>query len=133
MGSRSARGALVLVLVLAAVAVYAVSEHRLVDGAAYLAVVLGAAVAAWVVGFGAIPVFCTAACLRARSLTPDLSSAVNNAASNVGIGLGAAVGGAVLAGAGLPSVIVLAAAAFAVAAILVLALRSAFPVRVAQG
>jgi predicted MFS family arabinose efflux permease len=85
-----------------------------------------------VVGFGAIPVFCTAACLRARSLTPDLSSAVNNAASNVGIGLGAAIGGAVLAASGLPTLVVVAAAAFALAAVLVLLLRSGFPTRVAQ-
>jgi predicted MFS family arabinose efflux permease len=90
------------------------------------------AVAAWVVGFGAIPVFCTAACLRARSLTPDLSSAVNNAASNVGIGLGAAIGGAVLAASGLPTLVVVAAAAFALAAVLVLLLRSGFPTRVAR-
>ncbi|WP_375389397.1 MFS transporter [uncultured Amnibacterium sp.] len=91
------------------------------------------AVAAWVVGFGAIPVFCTAACLRARALTPDLSAAVNNSASNAGIGLGAAVGGAVLAGAGLPSVVALAAVAFAVAALLAIMLRDAFPARVAHG
>lgn len=90
------------------------------------------AVAAWVVGFGAIPVFCTAACLRARSLSPDLSAAVNNSASNVGIGLGAAVGGAVFAAAGLPTLIVVAAAAFALAAVLVLLLRGGFPTRVAH-
>lgn len=87
------------------------------------------ATTAWVVGFGAIPVFCTAACLRAHALSSDLSAAVNNAASNAGIGLGAAVGGAVFAAAGIPAVIVLAAGAFLVAALLVLALRGAFPVR----
>ena len=87
------------------------------------------AVSAWLVGFGAIPVFCTAACLRARSLSPDLSSAVNNSASNVGIGLGAAVGGAVLAASGIPAVVVLAAASFGVAALLVLLLRGGFPSR----
>ena len=88
------------------------------------------AVSLWVVGFGAIPVFCTAACLRARSLTPDLSAAVNNAASNVGIGLGAAIGGAVFAVAGVPAVVVVAAAAFAAAALLVVLLRGGFPARV---
>ena len=87
------------------------------------------AVSAWLVGFGAIPVFCTAACLRARALSPDLSSAVNNSASNVGIGLGAAVGGAALAASGIPAVIVLAAASFGVAALLVLLLRGGFPSR----
>lgn len=87
------------------------------------------AVSAWLVGFGAIPVFCTAACLRARALSPDLSSAVNNSASNVGIGLGAAVGGAVLAASGIPAVIVLAAASFGIAALLVLLLRGGFPSR----
>jgi predicted MFS family arabinose efflux permease len=87
------------------------------------------AVSVWIVGFGAIPVFCTAACLRARALSPDLSSAVNNAASNVGIGLGAAVGGLVFAASGVPAVVVLAAASFAAAALLVLLLRGGFPRR----
>ena len=90
-----------------------------------------AAIGLWIVGFGAIPVFCTAACLRARATSPDLSSAVNNSASNVGIGLGAAVGGAVLAGSGLPATVVLAASAIALAALLVLLLRGAFPTRAA--
>jgi predicted MFS family arabinose efflux permease len=89
-----------------------------------------AAVTLWVVGFGAIPVFCTAACLRSRALSPDLCAAVNNAASNVGIGLGAAVGGGVLALAGVPAVVVLAAGAFALAAVLVAVLRGGFPTRV---
>jgi predicted MFS family arabinose efflux permease len=87
------------------------------------------AVSVWIVGFGAIPVFCTAACLRARALSPDLSAAVNNSASNVGIGLGAAVGGVVFATAGVPAVIVVAAAAFAASAVLVVLLRAAFPAR----
>jgi len=87
------------------------------------------AVSAWVVGFGAIPVFCTAACLRARALSPDLSSAVNNAASNVGIGLGAAVGGIAFASSGVPAVVLLAAASFALSALLVLVLRRGFPSR----
>jgi predicted MFS family arabinose efflux permease len=90
-----------------------------------------AAVGVWIVGFGAIPVFCTAACLRARAFSPDLSSAVNNSASNVGIGLGAALGGAVLAASGVPAVIVLAAASLGLAALLVLLLRGGFPSRAA--
>jgi predicted MFS family arabinose efflux permease len=87
------------------------------------------AVSLWLVGFGAIPVFCTAACLRARALSSDLSAAVNNSASNVGIGGGAAVGGVVFSVAGVPAVIVVAAAAFALAAVLVALLRGGFPVR----
>src|SRR5579875_60645 len=79
------------------------------------AVTLGAT-AVWLVGFGAVPVFCTAACIRARTGSADVAAAVNNAASNVGIGLGAAAGGAVLALAGLPAVVVLSAASFAAAA-----------------
>ena len=82
---------------------------------------------AWLVAFGAIPVFCTAACLRTRALAPDLAAAVNNAASNVGIGLGSALGGAVFAVAGIPSVVVVAAVAFALAALLVALLRQGFP------
>lgn len=83
---------------------------------------------AWLVAFGAIPVFCTAACLRTRALAPDLAAAVNNAASNVGIGLGSALGGAVFAVAGIPSVVVVAAVAFALGALLVAVLRQGFPV-----
>jgi predicted MFS family arabinose efflux permease len=74
-------------------------------------------------------VFCTAACLRARALSPDLSSAVNNSAANVGIGLGAAVGGAAFAVSGVPAIVVLAAGSFALAAVLVLVLRRGFPSR----
>src|SRR5206468_3507931 len=83
----------------------------------------------WLVGFGAIPVFCTAACLRTGAVSPDLASAVNNAASNVGIGLGAAVGGAVFAVGAVPAVAAVSAVAFAAAGVLVLVQRRAFPVR----
>lgn len=55
---------------------------------------------------------------------------MNNSASNVGIGLGAAVGGAVIGTAGVPAVIVLATAAFVLAAVLVVLLRGGFPSRV---
>ena len=83
---------------------------------------------AWLVAFGAVPVFCTAACLRTRALAPDLAAAVNNSASNIGIALGSALGGTAFAIAGLPSVITLAALAFAASFVLVLLLRGGFPV-----
>jgi predicted MFS family arabinose efflux permease len=108
-------------LVVAALAIAALLVLRTSTGATVTAVAI------WIVGFGAIPVFCTAACLRAKALSPDLSSAVNNSASNVGIGLGAAVGGGVFAAAGVPATVVLAAGALAVAVVLVLVLRGAFP------
>ncbi len=88
-----------------------------------------AGTSAWIVAFGAIPVFCTAACLRTRAVAPDLAAAVNNAASNLGIGLGSALGGAVFAVSGIPAVVVVAAGAFALAAVLVAVLRRGFPVR----
>ncbi|MGN6445151.1 MFS transporter [Amnibacterium sp.] len=121
---RRPRAGMLGALVLAAGAVSAVLMLQASTGGTV------GAVSAWVVGFGAIPVFCTAACLRTRSLSPDLSAAVNNSASNVGIGLGAAVGGGVLAAAGLPALVVVSAAAFAAAAVLVLVLRASFPPRV---
>jgi predicted MFS family arabinose efflux permease len=83
----------------------------------------------WLVGFGAIPVFCTAACLRTDVISTDLASAVNNSASNLGIGLGAAVGGVVFSAAGTTGVIVVATLSFAAAAVLVLVLRVSFPSR----
>lgn len=85
------------------------------------------AASVWAVGFGAIPIFCAAACIRTRALSPDLAAAVNNAASNVGIGGGAAVGGLLFAASGLPTVISVAAVCFVAAAALTLVLRSAFP------
>jgi predicted MFS family arabinose efflux permease len=118
---RRPRAGLLGALVLAAVSIAALLVLRTSTAGTVTAA------AFWLVGFGAIPVFCTAACLRAKALSPDLSSAVNNSASNVGIGLGAAVGGAVFAASGVPAVVVLAAAALAVAVLLVLLLRGGFP------
>lgn len=88
-----------------------------------------AATSAWVVGFGGIPVFCAAACIRTGVVSNDLAAAVNNAASNLGIGLGAAVGGLVLALVGTTGLIAIATASFAAAAVLAILLRSAFPAR----
>lgn len=86
-----------------------------------------AATAAWGVAFGAVPTFCAAASLRVRVLTPDLSAAVNNAASNVGIGAGAAIGGGVVALGGVGAAIPVSAAGFALSFVLVVLLRRGFP------
>jgi predicted MFS family arabinose efflux permease len=87
------------------------------------------ATVAWLVAFGAIPTFCTAAALRTRVVTPDLAAAVNNASANVGIGGGAALGAAAWAAGGPVGVVTLGAAGFAVAFGLVIALRRGFPAR----
>lgn len=87
------------------------------------------AAAAWVLGFGAVPVLFAAACIRTGSVSTEVAAAVNNSASNIGIGGGAAIGGVVLAGSGLSAVVATAAGCFAAAALLVLVLRPAFPSR----
>ena len=113
---------------LAALALAAVSTGSLLllDGSTGGAL---AATSAWVIGFGGIPVFCAAACIRSGVLSNDLAAAVNNSAANLGIGLGAAVGGLVFALVGTPGVITVAAASFAAAAVLTVLLRGSFPAR----
>ncbi|SFR70498.1 Predicted arabinose efflux permease, MFS family [Agromyces sp. CF514] len=81
----------------------------------------------WAVGVGAVASSFQTAAIRTRGATPDVIGALVNATANVGIGGGAALGGAVLAGAGLGWVPFCGAALVLVGALVVLLARRAFP------
>lgn len=87
------------------------------------------AIGVWSAGFGAVaPVF-QAAAIRAHGASPDLTGALVNASSNVGIGGGAALGALVLARSGLDVVPFLGAGIVAGALVVVLVARRTFPAR----
>lgn len=91
-----------------------------------------ASVVVWNIAFGAAPTFFSTASMRTHTVSPDMSGAWINASSNVGIALGAYVGGAVLDVRGLAAVPLVAAGIFVVAFVVVWRSRSGFPARVSQ-
>lgn len=114
------RTALTMLLVVAAVMLAAGAAFPLLVAV----LVLGGL---WSTAFGpATTVFQTAA-VRTEAISADLAGAWVNATSNIGIGAGAAIGGVVLEGAGIRAVAWTAAAAVALAAVVVLLARDAFP------
>ncbi|GAA1964142.1 MFS transporter [Agromyces allii] len=86
-----------------------------------------AASALWGAAFGAVASSFQTAAIRTRGATPDLIGALVNATANIGIGGGAALGGAVLAGFGLGWVPFCGAALVLAGALVVLLARRAFP------
>jgi predicted MFS family arabinose efflux permease len=110
------------------VAVVAVAGGMLAVGLAFPATAgVLVAIGVWSAGFGAIaPVFQSAA-IRTHGASPDLTGALVNATSNVGIGGGAALGALVLAGSGLDVVPFVGAAMILAALAVVLVARRAFP------
>jgi len=96
-------------------------------GAAFpmLALVIVAG-AAWNGAFGAVPSVYQTAAVRTQSTSPELAGAWINASSNAGIAVGAALGGVVLARAGLREATWVAAALVIVAIVMVLLARRAF-------
>ncbi len=88
-----------------------------------------ALVVVWGVAAGAFPTFFATASLRSQVLSPNLSAAVNNSVSNIGIGGGAAVGGLAYAVGGLPAAIGAGVLGFAAALAVVVLSRTGFPSR----
>lgn len=88
-----------------------------------------AVAAAWSVAFSAMPTFFATGSIRAAVLPPDLSGAVNNAVSNIGIGGGAALGGGLVALGGTSAATAVALGLFAVALVVVPFARTGFPSR----
>lgn len=86
-----------------------------------------AACAVWSVGFGAVASSFQTAAIRTRGATPDIIGALVNTTANIGIGGGAALGGAVLATIGIHWLPYCGAALIAVAVTLVAGARRAFP------
>ncbi|MEL7976149.1 MFS transporter [Isoptericola sp. F-RaC21] len=83
--------------------------------------------AVWLAAFGAVPATTQAAALRTHGAGPDVIGAFVNGSSNFGIGVGAAIGSAVIAGPGSQALALTGAAIVAVALVVVLAAPRAFP------
>lgn len=81
----------------------------------------------WLAAFGAIPATFQAAALRTQGATADVAGAFVNGTSNLGIGLGAALGAGVVAGPGGSVLALTGAGVVAVACVVVLVARGAFP------
>ncbi|WP_166846787.1 MFS transporter [Isoptericola sp. BMS4] len=113
-------------LTLTAMAVIAAALVALALALPHAAGVLAAG-GVWLSAFGAIPATFQAAALRTQGASPDVAGAFVNATSNFGIGLGAAVGAAVVAGAGPRDLALTGATIVAVALVVVLAARRSFP------
>ena len=117
---RHLRGTALVVLALLAAGIVAA-------GAAFpvLALVIVAG-AVWNGAFGAVPSVYQTAAVRTQSTSPELAGAWINASSNAGIAVGAALGGVVLASAGIREATWLAAALVILAIVMVLLARRAF-------
>ncbi|MBD5784795.1 MFS transporter [Cellulosimicrobium terreum] len=85
------------------------------------------ATAVWSAGFGGVASVFQAAAIRTHGASPDVTGALVNTTSNIGIGGGAALGALVLAGPGLGVVPYVGAAIVASALVVVLVARRAFP------
>lgn len=81
----------------------------------------------WLAAFGAIPATFQAAALRAQGASPDVAGAFVNATSNFGIGAGAALGSVIVADLGPSTLSYIGAAIVAVALVVVVVARRAFP------
>ncbi|WP_233549871.1 MFS transporter [Cellulomonas rhizosphaerae] len=86
-----------------------------------------AAAAVWTAGFGAVASVFQTAAIRTSGASPDVIGALVNATANIGIGGGAALGAWVLAGPGLGSLPYWGAGLVALALLVVLIARRAFP------
>ncbi|MCF4120545.1 MFS transporter [Antribacter sp. KLBMP9083] len=86
-----------------------------------------AAAALWGAGAGGVASVFQTAAIRTRGASPDVVGALVNSTANVGIGAGAALGGAVLAGPGLGSLPFVGAALVLAGVGVVLVARRAFP------
>ncbi|WP_029251703.1 MFS transporter [Paraoerskovia marina] len=81
----------------------------------------------WLAAFGSLPAIIQAAAIRAHQGSPDTAGALVNSTANAGIGLGAALGGGVLAVSGIAVLPFVGAAIVLVAVLVVVFARRAFP------
>ena len=118
---RHLRGSVLVILAILAAGIAAA-------GAAFpvLALVIVAG-AVWNGAFGAVPSIYQTAAVRTQTTSPELAGAWVNASSTTGIAAGAALGGVVLANAGIREVAWLAAALVIIAILMVLLARRSFP------
>ncbi|GII99759.1 putative MFS family arabinose efflux permease [Sediminihabitans luteus] len=83
----------------------------------------------WLAAFGAMPPVFQAAVIRSDGVSPDISGAFVNTTANLGIGVGAALGGAVLEASGASMLAWVGAGIVALALVLVLVAPRTFPAR----
>ncbi|ROS75323.1 MFS transporter [Cellulomonas sp. PhB143] len=83
----------------------------------------------WLGSFGSMPAVLQAAAIRTRGASPDVSGALVNSSANLGIGLGAALGGLALDRVGLDGLPWVGAVILAAAIVVVLLAPRAFPAR----
>ena len=88
------------------------------------------ATAVWGAGFGGVASIFQTAAIRTRGASPDVVGALVNSTANIGIGGGAALGGAVLAGYGAGWLPFVGAALVLVGLVVVVVARKAFPATV---
>lgn len=88
-----------------------------------------AAGALWGAGFGGVASVFQTAAIRTRGASPEVTGALINSTANIGIGGGAAIGAAVLAGPGLGWLPFAGAALVLAGLVIVLAARGSFPRR----
>lgn len=81
----------------------------------------------WLAAFGSLPAIIQAAAIRAHYGSPDIAGALVNSTANAGIGIGAALGGGVLAALGLAALPYVGAGIVLVAVVLVAVSKRAFP------
>lgn len=86
-----------------------------------------AATAFWGAGFGGVASVFQTAAIRTRGASPEVIGALVNSTANIGIGAGAAIGAAVLAGPGLGWLPFAGAALVFAGGIIVLVARRSFP------
>ena len=86
-----------------------------------------AAVAVWGAGFGGVASVFQTAAIRTRGASPEVVGALVNSTANIGIGGGAAIGAAVLAGPGLGWLPFAGVAFVVIGLVIVIAGRRSFP------
>ncbi|MCU1406293.1 MAG: transporter [Glaciihabitans sp.] len=87
------------------------------------------AVGFWCMAFGAAPTFMMTAAIRTGAVSPDIAGAVVNGSSNLGIGLGAAVGAQFFAASGAMILGPVAAIIVAGSLVVIACSRRGFPTR----
>lgn len=120
---RSPRGSVLVILGLVAVGILAVALTYPVLGLVIVAGVI------WNGAWGPVPSLYQVAAVRTRATSPEMAGAWINASSNVGIALGALLGGRALEAAGIQASAWVALALVVVAVLIVAVGRRAFPGR----
>lgn len=85
--------------------------------------------AVWATAFGPVPSLYQTAAVGTRATSPEIAGAWINGTANLGIAVGAAIGGQVLTSVGIQPLAVVAAAIMAGSGVIIVVARRAFPVK----